>query len=295
MGSSSLSSSLKLNHLRTTLCYHLKQNRCYSKLNHASTSSPPEFEKVADDVPTSGICRPLSEILKELNKKVPDSLIKTRIEKDGFPIRYIPWYLFSPNPNPNKPKLHYLYIHIVIYFYYCCCCCRHVVNRVLNLHAPGMYSCFLLIWVNIVLSIICINNKLYCMNLGFWHGHRDTRRTHHIWHWHCDIYESIWPSFIHQLAAKYTNTVTCLLLTVSVLCFLVLNASLTLLTLGWIWLTFCNFKNFLWNIVIVEAMVELDSHHWGEKPMQRFFLCSYCFLKLSILSRAGVLSHCILT
>lgn len=96
MATSSLSSSsaLKQNQLRKTLSYFLKQNRCYSKLNHAKTSSlsSADFEKVADDVPTSGICRPLSEILKELNKKVPDSLVKTRVEKDGFHIRYIPWY-----------------------------------------------------------------------------------------------------------------------------------------------------------------------------------------------------------
>lgn len=92
----SFSSALKQNHLRTTLSYFLKQNRCYSKLKHAKTtsSSAADFEKVADDVPTSGICRPLSEILKELNKKVPDSLVKTRVEKDGFHIRYIPWYFF---------------------------------------------------------------------------------------------------------------------------------------------------------------------------------------------------------
>lgn len=94
MASSSLSSSLKLNHLSRTVSY-LNQNRCYSKLKNASSSSSAaaaaEFDKVVDDVPTSGICRPLSEILKELNKKVPDSLVKTRIEKDGFTIRYIPW------------------------------------------------------------------------------------------------------------------------------------------------------------------------------------------------------------
>ncbi|GLU16308.1 hypothetical protein SLE2022_327470 [Rubroshorea leprosula] len=53
-------------------------------------------------VPTSGISRPLSEILKELNKKVPDSLIKLRVE-DGFTSKYIPW---------------------------------HIVNRIMNLHAP---------------------------------------------------------------------------------------------------------------------------------------------------------------
>uniref|UniRef100_A0A1J3HIG1 DNA repair RAD52-like protein 1, mitochondrial n=1 Tax=Noccaea caerulescens TaxID=107243 RepID=A0A1J3HIG1_NOCCA len=60
-------------------------------------SSEPE-----SDVPTSGISRPLAEILKELNKKVPDTVIKTRLE-DGCSIKYIPW---------------------------------HIVNRIMNLHAP---------------------------------------------------------------------------------------------------------------------------------------------------------------
>ncbi|XWS24673.1 hypothetical protein CRYUN_Cryun27aG0002600 [Craigia yunnanensis] len=55
-----------------------------------------------DAIPTAGISRPLSDILKELNKKVPDSLVKLRIE-DGFNIKYIPW---------------------------------HIVNRIMNLHAP---------------------------------------------------------------------------------------------------------------------------------------------------------------
>lgn len=45
----------------------------------------------AQDVPTSGICRPLSDILKELNKKVPDSLISIRTEANGFSIKYVPW------------------------------------------------------------------------------------------------------------------------------------------------------------------------------------------------------------
>ncbi|XP_059290630.1 DNA repair RAD52-like protein 1, mitochondrial [Lycium ferocissimum] len=56
-----------------------------------------------EDIPSSGISRPLSEILKELNKKVPDNLIKFRHEPNGFSIKYIPW---------------------------------HVVNRIMNLHAP---------------------------------------------------------------------------------------------------------------------------------------------------------------
>lgn len=47
-----------------------------------------------DDVPTSGISRPLSEILKEINKRVPDSLVKLRTESNGFAVKYIPWYIF---------------------------------------------------------------------------------------------------------------------------------------------------------------------------------------------------------
>ncbi|XAR57469.1 hypothetical protein NMG60_11025625 [Bertholletia excelsa] len=60
-------------------------------------------EQEEEEIPTAGISRPLSEILKELNKKVPDSLISVRTEADGFAIKYIPW---------------------------------HIVNRILNLHAP---------------------------------------------------------------------------------------------------------------------------------------------------------------
>ncbi|KAI4320126.1 hypothetical protein MLD38_033637 [Melastoma candidum] len=62
-------------------------------------SAAPEDD---DPVPTSGISRPLSHILKELNKKVPDSLVRTRLD-DGFSVKYIPW---------------------------------HIVNRIMNLHAP---------------------------------------------------------------------------------------------------------------------------------------------------------------
>ena len=41
--------------------------------------------------PTEGIGRPLAEVLKELRKRVPDSLVKTRVEDNGFAIKYIPW------------------------------------------------------------------------------------------------------------------------------------------------------------------------------------------------------------
>ncbi|PKU87691.1 DNA repair RAD52-like protein 1, mitochondrial [Dendrobium catenatum] len=54
------------------------------------------------EVPTEGISRPLSEILRELGKKVPDSFVKLWVE-DGQTIKYVPW---------------------------------HIINRILNLHAP---------------------------------------------------------------------------------------------------------------------------------------------------------------
>lgn len=53
-------------------------------------------------VPTAGISRPLSEILKDLNKKVPESLLKARSEPSGSSLRYIPWYL---------PSLHFFLIN----------------------------------------------------------------------------------------------------------------------------------------------------------------------------------------
>ncbi|CAK9136424.1 unnamed protein product [Ilex paraguariensis] len=56
----------------------------------ASDEIPQEDD---DATPTSGLSRPLSEILKELNKRVPDSLVRVRTEADGFPVKYIPWYV----------------------------------------------------------------------------------------------------------------------------------------------------------------------------------------------------------
>jgi hypothetical protein len=41
--------------------------------------------------PTEGISKPLAEVLRELGKRVPESLVKTRVEDDGFAIKYIPW------------------------------------------------------------------------------------------------------------------------------------------------------------------------------------------------------------
>ncbi|KAF2310852.1 hypothetical protein GH714_017633 [Hevea brasiliensis] len=78
----------------------------YSSNPYSSFSSFGETERPTEtesnDVLTSGISRPLSEVLKELNKRVPDSVVRERRE-DGFSVKYIPW---------------------------------HMVNRIMNLHAP---------------------------------------------------------------------------------------------------------------------------------------------------------------
>lgn len=60
----------------------------YSK--SSSSFALGEADVESGDVPTAGISRSLSEILKVLNKKVPDSLVRQRLE-DGSSIKYIPW------------------------------------------------------------------------------------------------------------------------------------------------------------------------------------------------------------
>ncbi|KAF5738812.1 hypothetical protein HS088_TW12G00005 [Tripterygium wilfordii] len=98
--------SLPLFQLQSYLC-------CFysSKPSSSSSSSRVKTEKadtgellndIEDAVPTSGISRPLSEVLKQLNKKVPDSLVRLRHD-GGFTVKYVPW---------------------------------HIVNRIMNLHAP---------------------------------------------------------------------------------------------------------------------------------------------------------------
>ncbi|XP_041009616.1 DNA repair RAD52-like protein 1, mitochondrial [Juglans microcarpa x Juglans regia] len=84
---------------------HCKHRSWSSSSPRSSSSFSNEAAETDDDVVaagSSGISRPLSEILKELNKKVPESVVKTRLE-DGFAMKYIPW---------------------------------HIVNRIMNLHAP---------------------------------------------------------------------------------------------------------------------------------------------------------------
>ncbi|XP_021775305.1 DNA repair RAD52-like protein 1, mitochondrial [Chenopodium quinoa] len=81
-------------------CAQLQNKLCYS--NAANDDRRKSKEEEYGEIPTEGISRPMSEILKQLNKKVPDSLISVRPE-NGASIKYIPW---------------------------------HIVNRIMNLHAP---------------------------------------------------------------------------------------------------------------------------------------------------------------
>lgn len=106
MGKSSSSASL----LKSLLCRPPRSS--YSTAKRSSNSSFKETQDVVAEAEeeveaaasaSSGISRPLSEILKELNKRVPDSLVKVLRSENDFSIKYVPW---------------------------------HVMNRILNLHAP---------------------------------------------------------------------------------------------------------------------------------------------------------------
>lgn len=69
------------------------------RLQHSGASG--ETESELPEIPSSTISRPLADVLRELNRRVPDRLIKVRVE-EGFTTRYVPW---------------------------------HIVNRIMNLHA----------------------------------------------------------------------------------------------------------------------------------------------------------------
>lgn len=106
MGKSSSSASL----LKSLLCRPPRSS--YSTAKRSSNSSFKETHDVVAEAEeeveaaasaSSGISKPLSEILKELNKRVPDSLVKVLRSENDFSIKYVPW---------------------------------HVMNRILNLHAP---------------------------------------------------------------------------------------------------------------------------------------------------------------
>lgn len=92
---------------RARLCYsrsYAMATGCGSSPSSISSNEAAAAEEDDDaaSIPTSGICRPLSEILKQLNKKIPEKFLRVRVE-DGLSLKYIPW---------------------------------HIVNRIMNLHAP---------------------------------------------------------------------------------------------------------------------------------------------------------------
>ncbi|KAL1555734.1 DNA repair RAD52-like protein 1, mitochondrial isoform X1 [Salvia divinorum] len=104
-----MAAKISISKIAQAYCFQLRARRFSSKPHYSSSSKSQRQDSNfgtdadADAVPTAGISKPLSEILKDLNKKVPESLLKSRTEPSGFSIRYVPW---------------------------------HVLNRILNLHAP---------------------------------------------------------------------------------------------------------------------------------------------------------------
>jgi hypothetical protein len=76
----------------SSLSYSTKSSAFGARNKNTATEKLSDIDDNAknDSVPTSGISRPLSEILKELNKKVPDTLVSQRVD-NGFSIKYVPW------------------------------------------------------------------------------------------------------------------------------------------------------------------------------------------------------------
>ncbi|GFQ05789.1 hypothetical protein PHJA_002723000 [Phtheirospermum japonicum] len=95
---------------RSWLGFQLARRRLsakpYYSARYSTSSYGPKLHREIgvedEEVPSSGISRPLSHILKDLSKKVPQSLIRLHAESSP-PAKYIPW---------------------------------HTLNRILNLHAP---------------------------------------------------------------------------------------------------------------------------------------------------------------
>lgn len=116
------SSRSSISKIAQAYCFQLQRRGFSSKPSYSSSAKEhrQETNLGGDDddaaVPTAGISRPLSEVLKDLNKKVPESLIKSRVEED-FSIRYIPWY-FSLSHSPlffNSLMLHFESFYLFIY------------------------------------------------------------------------------------------------------------------------------------------------------------------------------------
>ncbi|KAJ0754567.1 putative DNA repair RAD52-like protein [Helianthus annuus] len=76
---------------------------CIQTLPYSTKRVKKEETVTADEITAYGVplSRPISEILKELNKKVPDSLIRTRTESDGFTLKHLPWLISLSTSEPR--------------------------------------------------------------------------------------------------------------------------------------------------------------------------------------------------
>lgn len=121
-----------LSKITQAYCFQLHRRRLSAKPFYSSSSSSAvntsnsaklqqETNLETEDdaaLPTSGISRPLSHILKDLNKKVPESLLRLRSEPSGFSFKYIPWFF------PSLPHLLFLWLCI----YLCAAMCLWQLN-----------------------------------------------------------------------------------------------------------------------------------------------------------------------
>ena len=115
MGKSSSTASL----LKSLLCRPPRSS--YSTAKRSSNSSFKETHDVVAEAEeeveaaSSGISRPLSEILKELNKRVPDSLVKVLRSENDFSIKYVPWFSLSLSPHQIFSSNFNLYFFISLF------------------------------------------------------------------------------------------------------------------------------------------------------------------------------------
>ncbi|KAM0890874.1 hypothetical protein ACQ4PT_026767 [Festuca glaucescens] len=68
------------------------------------SESEDDFASGGEIAPTEGISKPLADVLKELGKRVPDSFLKTRVEDNGFALKYIPWHIANKILNVHAPE-----------------------------------------------------------------------------------------------------------------------------------------------------------------------------------------------
>ncbi|KAM0032621.1 putative DNA repair RAD52-like protein [Helianthus debilis subsp. tardiflorus] len=97
---SSLPAALRL---RSPELIGTKSTFCIQTLPYSTKRVKKEETVTADEITAYGVplSRPISEILKELNKKVPDSLIRTRTESDGFTLKHLPWLISLSTSEPR--------------------------------------------------------------------------------------------------------------------------------------------------------------------------------------------------